>query len=118
MSPPRKDRHPNGASPPTNPGRFCRPSRTTLTSSSRPSARLPDGRHKGGPAMLISRRACTVVVTLIVTLVTMALAAAGQQGWPKTEAFLVKDIDDSFNTAAGSSPGPFVEAGAPGCGGP
>jgi len=61
--------------------------------------------------MLISRKACTVVVALIVTLVTMASAAAGQQGWPKTEAFLVKDIDDSFNTAAGSSPGPFVEAG-------
>src|SRR5437667_1491596 len=47
MSPPRKDRHPNGASPPTNPGRFCRPSRTTLTSSSRPRGRLPDGRPQG-----------------------------------------------------------------------
>ena len=61
--------------------------------------------------MLISRKACTVVVALIVTLVTMASAAAGQQGWPKTQAFLVKDIDDSFNTAAGSSPRTFVEAG-------
>src|SRR5213596_2786294 len=67
--------------------------------------------HKGGPAMLISRKACTVVVTLIVTLVTTVSVALAQQGRPDTEAFLVKDIDDSFNTAAGSSPGPFVEAG-------
>src|SRR5206468_3155391 len=67
--------------------------------------------HKGGPAMLISRKACTVVVTLIVTLVTAVSVALAQQGRPDTQAFLVKDIDDSFNTAAGSSPGPFVEAG-------
>src|SRR5216117_3490511 len=67
--------------------------------------------HKGGPAMLISRKACTVVVTLIVTLVTTVSVALAQQGRPDTQAFLVKDIDDSFNTAAGSSPGPFVEAG-------
>src|SRR5438046_9140418 len=67
--------------------------------------------HKGGPAMLISRKACTVVVTLIVTLVTTVSVALAQQGRPDTQAFLVKDINDTFDTAAGSSPGPFVEAG-------
>ncbi len=74
--------------------------------------------HKGGLAMLTSSKACTVIVALTVTLVTTVPVALAQPGRPDTQAFLVKDIDDSFNTAAGSSPGPFVEAGAPGCGGP
>src|SRR5207253_2645800 len=59
--------------------------------------------HKGGPAMLTSSKTWSLVFSLVFTLVTTASAAA--------QAFLIKDIDDSFNTAAGSSPGPFVEAG-------
>src|SRR5436309_2586933 len=52
-----------------------------------------------------------VVVALILTLVTTVSVAFAQQGRPETQAFLVKDINDTFDTAAGSSPGPFVEAG-------
>src|SRR2546430_3020649 len=51
------------------------------------------------------------VVALIFTLVTTVSVAFAQQGRPDTQAFLVKDINDTFDAAAGSSPGPFVEAG-------
>src|SRR5437667_11634159 len=51
------------------------------------------------------------LVALVLTLVTTVSVALAQQGRPDTQAFLVKDINDTFDTAAGSSPGPFVEAG-------
>src|SRR5213592_4731065 len=65
----------------------------------------------GKPAMRSSSRAWTVVVALVLTLLTTVSDVRGQQGGPNTQAFLVKDINDAFNTAADSSPGPFVEAG-------
>src|SRR5260221_9429265 len=50
-------------------------------------------------------------VVLIITLVTAVAAAPGRRAGPgMPSAFLVKDINGTFDTAADSSPGPFVEA--------
>jgi len=54
-------------------------------------------------------KAWTVVVALMCSLVTMVSVARGQQGGPDTQAFLVKDINAAFDTAAASSPARFVE---------
>src|SRR5437762_10876674 len=65
----------------------------------------------GKPAMRSSSKAWTVFVALVLTLLTTVSGVWAQQGGSDTQAFLVKDINDTFNTAADSSPGPFVEAG-------
>ena len=53
----------------------------------------------------------TVLAALVLGLVATAWVGAGQKGTPDTRAFLVKDINNTFAAAAGSVPGPFVEAG-------
>ena len=54
-------------------------------------------------------KAWTVVVALMCSLLTMVPVARRQQGGPDTQAFLVKDINAAFDTAAASSPARFVE---------
>jgi ELWxxDGT repeat protein len=53
----------------------------------------------------------TALAALVFGLAATVGAGAGEQGTPDTQAFLVKDINNTFAAAAGSSPGPFVEAG-------
>src|SRR5438093_12689627 len=63
-----------------------------------------------GTAMQTSLKAWTVAATLITTLAATGSVLWGQSGRPEPQAFMVKDIDGTFDTSADSSPGRFVEA--------
>src|SRR5437867_1261479 len=56
-------------------------------------------------------KALTVVIALMGSLAAVVAVTPGGKKFPDTGAFMVKDIDDTFNVAAGSNPGPFLETG-------